>query len=394
MPPPGNPAPPPPAVSVARRAALAAAALVAAGMAACYLGAFHRNITGFYRLGDVRPPAPALAGRDVMIYAGQAGYDGQYFLALALDPWLRQPATLASLDHPQYRCRRLLFPLLGRLLALGRPAAVPYALPLLNILAAALLVWTAGRYLEAGGVSGWNGLFLAGLLGVWEALTLTTADLLASLGLVATLLALRRGRPAAAAAALALACLTREVLLLYGALLAVVTLLERRWRDLAWLAAAAAPAALWNLYVLARVPPGAGRVGEQLFFHFPLAAVADAAAQLARGGWGAKNLFQWYALALMLAAVPLLAAAVAAARRQPAARRVGACALLPAVMFCTATPGFFSYYVDYNRVFLDVYVLLALSLAFTPWRRLTQGVLALAGLAGAAYAGAYAAGLI
>ena len=53
-------------------------------------------------------------------------------------------------------------------------------------------------------------------------------------------------------------------------------------------------------------------------------------------------------------------------------------------MFFTATPAFFSYYVDYTRVFMDVYVLLALSLAFTPWRRLTQGVLALAGCAGGA----------
>ena len=63
-------------------------------------------------------------------------------------------------------------------------------------------------------------------------------------------------------------------------------------------------------------------------------------------------------------------------------------------MFFTATPAFFSYYVDYNRVFMDVYVLLVLSLAFTPWRRLTQGVLVLAGCAGGAYAGAYTAGLI
>ena len=384
MPPPGNPATLPPRRSVA----------ALAGWGACYGIAFHRNITGFYRIGDARPPPPALAGRDLMIYPRQAGYDGQYFLALALDPWLRQPGTTAALDHPQYRCRRLLFPLLGRLAALGRPAAVPYALPLLNALAAVLLVWCAARYLERGGTSGWQALFLLGLLGVWEVLTLTTADLLASLFLVATLYALRGERPAAAAVTLALACLTREVMVLVWLVLLVVSLPERRWRRLVWLLGAAAPAAAWNLYVLVCVPPGVGQLGERLFFQTPLAAVTETVARLAAGGWGAKNLFEIYVFGLMPAALIVLLAAVVAARRRPEARLVGGYALLLAVMFCTAMPSFYCYYIDYNRVFLDVYVLLVLSLAFTPWRRLTQGVLGLASVAGAAYAAAYAAGMI
>ncbi|MCX6997629.1 MAG: hypothetical protein NTV49_11210 [Kiritimatiellaeota bacterium] len=394
MPPPGNPATHPPRGSVARRAAGVAAALVLSGLGACFFGAFHRSITGFYRIGDVRPPPPALAGRDAMIYPRQAGYDGQYFLVLALDPWLRQPGTTAALDHPQYRCRRLLFPLLGRLAALGQPAAVPYALPLLNALAAILLVWVAARYLERGGASGWNALFMLGILGVWEVLMLTTADLLASLCLVATLYALRCERPATAALTLALACLTREVMLLVWLVLLAVSLPERRWRRWAWLLTAAAPAAAWNLYVLSTVPPGVGQLGERLFFQTPLAAVTTTVARLAAGGWGAKNLFEIYAFALLPLALIALLAAASLARRRPEARLIGGYALLLAVMFGTAMPSFFCYYIDYNRVFMDVYILLVLSLAFTPWRRLTQGVLALASVAAAAYAAAYAAGLI
>lgn len=64
---------------------------------------------------------------------GSEGYDGQFALYMArqLDP----AQVAGQLDVPAYRYQRILLPLLARLLALGRPAAIPWTLVLVNLLA-------------------------------------------------------------------------------------------------------------------------------------------------------------------------------------------------------------------------------------------------------------------
>jgi hypothetical protein len=61
------------------------------------------------------------------------GYDGQMFLSLGLDPGLRHEGTIAALDLPLYRYRRILYPLLGYLLGLGNPALIPYSMVAINL---------------------------------------------------------------------------------------------------------------------------------------------------------------------------------------------------------------------------------------------------------------------
>lgn len=122
--------------------AAAIAALVTLAVASYfYWGKFQGNITGFFRIGDVLPFSPYLDASKAMIATGELGYDGQQFLTLAFDPWVRNPLTLEALDNPVYRYSRILYPLLGHGLALGRPALIPYSLVLINLVCLPLMVW-------------------------------------------------------------------------------------------------------------------------------------------------------------------------------------------------------------------------------------------------------------
>ena len=61
------------------------------------------------------------------------GYDGQFYFAIAHDPFLTRPDTAASLDD-SLRYRRILYPLAAWLLSAGQPVALPYTLVLADSL--------------------------------------------------------------------------------------------------------------------------------------------------------------------------------------------------------------------------------------------------------------------
>ncbi len=80
---------------------------------------------------------------------GTEGYDGQFAYFIALDP---NPEHVAPhLDVPAYRYQRILYPLLARLLALGQPAAIPWALIALNLAGHLLGTWALARWLTLSG---------------------------------------------------------------------------------------------------------------------------------------------------------------------------------------------------------------------------------------------------
>jgi hypothetical protein len=70
------------------------------------------------------------------------GYDGQFYVQLALDPLLNDPQLTRAIDNVAYRSRRILFSWTAWLLGAGKPAWVIQAYAVQN-----LIFWLAGAIL-------------------------------------------------------------------------------------------------------------------------------------------------------------------------------------------------------------------------------------------------------
>ncbi len=160
------------------------------------------------------------------------GYDGQAYYALALDP----AGASAVLDKPAHRYMRIVYPLVARVLALGRTDWIPWSMLVLNLFAAGLTAWLLGWLLERRGVKAWWALVpvlsFPYLLGLRMDLTEPLAFALALTGLVF----FERGRFALAAGAFLSAGLTKDVALAFPLGVGLWELLRGRWRSATLLA--------------------------------------------------------------------------------------------------------------------------------------------------------------
>jgi hypothetical protein len=192
----------------------------------------------------------------ILVRPHSAGYDGQFYYALAVDPFHAGAAAHGIvIDHPSWRAQRIIYPLVASAVALGRASFVPAAMVAVNIaslFALACLVWRRLPHLPALAIMLWPGLLTA--------LTHDTTEILTCAMLFAALVAYIDGRFALFGILAAVAALTRETssLLLGGIALAGAA---GYWRDrrslLDWqaarplLAAGAAlvPFLLWHAYL-------------------------------------------------------------------------------------------------------------------------------------------------
>lgn len=196
-----------------------------------------------------------------------AGFDGQWYAEIALDPLLRDPQLRMALDDPPYRADRILLPLLAWVGGLGRPFWI------LNVFAALNPIFWVGYvailYALFGGL-GWRGVagFGAMLLtcGVVESMYGALTDFPAFV--LMTLAAMLGGT--CGAAVQGLAALAREANLLG---LAGILELEPPWRGAVrknlWRGLiAVGPFTLWFLYVRWRLPIHTSMVGANLDWPF------------------------------------------------------------------------------------------------------------------------------
>jgi hypothetical protein len=183
------------------------------------------------------------------------GYDGEFFLAIALDP----SKARYYMDKPAYRYGRIGYPMLARAVALGQDAWIPAALILINLLAVGAGTFCVATLLARKGSSPalaafyflFPGLFMAFLNDLSEPL----AYGLVALGLVLLDDWRQPKRVPLAGAVFALAALTRETTLLIPLALAAIQLVYalRRGgsirRPVAIAAIAALPYAAWIVVV-------------------------------------------------------------------------------------------------------------------------------------------------
>jgi hypothetical protein len=219
---------------------------------------FHHERTGFTRLigfGDrsAEGALPVVKGIPHHVYRRSAGYDGQFYAQMAMDPLLRDPALDRAMDEPPLRARRILLSWTAFALGLGRPRWILQAYALQNVvcwlaLTVVLLRWfplTTGRLSAL-----WLATSFAGGL-MWSvrfALLDGPSLLLIALGMAA----FEAGRRWTSAVVFGIAGLARET-----NVLGVAALVEpQRWRNwraivrqAALVAVTALPILVWFDYI-------------------------------------------------------------------------------------------------------------------------------------------------
>lgn len=184
------------------------------GLIAARLAVFGGDVTGFVEFGhkfvhQTHPPPGALVG-------SPSGYDGQFFFLQAKDPLLLHDGTIASMRAAGagFRLQRLGYPLLAFAVAGGSTAALPVALLAVNAIALLALAAFFAAYARR---RGWPTQWAAALAltpGLLLPMIRDLSDPLATTCLLAGVLLAQSRRRWAAAIALTLAVLTREVAIL------------------------------------------------------------------------------------------------------------------------------------------------------------------------------------
>jgi hypothetical protein len=181
------------------------------------------------------------------------GYDGQWYFYSAHDPLLRAPDPERFIDLPAYRYGRILYPALAWALALGQPAALPWSMLGVNLLAVLVGAVACVDILRQLRANRWLALAYAFsppmLIGTAAMLTEPTSMALVTVGVALAL----RGRHWPAGCALALAVLAREPSALVALAFGLYALARLDWRrGAAYLAPLVVPI-LWHLSIWARM---------------------------------------------------------------------------------------------------------------------------------------------
>lgn len=274
------------------------------------------GFTSLLRFGAAHEATRLPAIRDVprAVVPDSAGYDGQFYAQIALDPTLSDPGLPAALDAPSYRARRILAPAVAHILGLGQPRWVLQAYALVNV--ACWFAFAFLLYRELGPPSPqafarWFACVFS--LGVLDSVRQSLVDLPA---LLLLLLAVRAAhttanptpehRPSGLIWS-ALGHLAKETNLLASAALAWAP--KSSPRRFVWFALSATPLALWLGYVALRLPEGGSGLGN---FTWPLwgalGQLKTAASEVLSGNLDSRHTFALVAIpGLFLQAGVLLA---------------------------------------------------------------------------------------
>ncbi len=254
-----------------------------------------------------------------------AGFDGQFFLALANDPWLLH-GSQGSLDAPQLRARRIGLPLIAWALApFGGTASV--RLLMAEVLFLIVLLFVAQDAARTADLPSLLALAIAALLPFVISIELVTSELPTAAMLLFAAHEQRKGRRCLAAVLFGFACICREVAVLAVAAFAADSLIHGKRKDAAILLGGCLPFVAWCSYLWFRFPDqgrGSGLLqnlcapGEGLVkaVYYSAASVFASGLQLKPLGLLAATL--WYAVGTVLAVLLL--------RKGVSAGRLTACA--------------------------------------------------------------------
>jgi hypothetical protein len=184
-----------------------------------------------------------------LLLVPNAGYDGQFYYRLALDPFNWNKTAFGITMDQSYRYTRVGYPFVVWIASLGQHQLVPVMLVAVNLLGVAAIAMLGGMFARDSGRHALWGLAFAAYFGLVISVGRDTAEPLAEACMLGGLLAYRRAttaspggrRYALAAALFTFGAITRETILLAPAAIAVtriVAILRRRARpglaDLTW----------------------------------------------------------------------------------------------------------------------------------------------------------------
>ena len=186
-----------------------------------------------------RPPGVPVAKR------GNVGYDGQYTYMLAINPL----GSVNGLDQPAYRYQRIVYPMLVKLLSLGRAGWAPWVMALVNLMATVWGCAALGGLISRRGRSPWLALVFILSIGYLLAIRMDLNEPIAFALALSGWLAFEEGALVLSVVLFALSGLSKEVGLVFLATLALGEFLERHWRKGIVLLAGFVPYVLWYVYL-------------------------------------------------------------------------------------------------------------------------------------------------
>jgi hypothetical protein len=188
-----------------------------------------------------------------LLLVPSAGYDGQFYYRLALDPANWHATAFGITMDQSYRYTRIGYPILAWIFSLGQHQLVPVVLVVINLLGVAAIGMLGGMFARQSGRHALWGLAFAAYLGLAISVGRDTAEPLAEACMLGGLLAYRRATSPMyllATALFAWGAITRETILLAPAAIAVTRVIaigRRRANpglaDLTWVV----PAAVYGL---------------------------------------------------------------------------------------------------------------------------------------------------
>ncbi len=192
-----------------------------------------------------------------LLLVPSAGYDGQFYYRLALDPFNWHATAFGITMDQSYRYTRIGYPLLAWIFSLGQHQLVPVVLVALNLLGVAVMALLGGMFARQAGRHALWGLAFAAYFGLVISVGRDTAEPLAEACMLGGLLAYRRATTPMYLLATALftfGAITRETILFVPAAIAVIRLIAIARRranpglaDLTWVV----PAAVYGLVEVA-----------------------------------------------------------------------------------------------------------------------------------------------
>jgi hypothetical protein len=189
-----------------------------------------------------------------LLLVPSAGYDGQFYYRLALDPANWNATAFGITMDQSYRYTRIGYPLVAWLLSAGQHQFVPAVLVAINLIAVAAMAMLGGMFARESGRHALWGLAFAAYFGLVISVGRDTAEPLAEACMLGGLLAYRRGKYLLPPGLFAFGAITRETILLAPAAIAVTRLIAMARRrtgpglaDLTWVV----PAVVYGLLEVA-----------------------------------------------------------------------------------------------------------------------------------------------